>query len=136
MTAQSDRGPTQRQLRVGEEIRHALAWILERGDFRDPELAETRVTVTEVRVSPDLRNATVFVTPLGGLGDSGALLEALGRASGFLRGQLGRRLRTRFTPALSFAADDSFDHARRIDEVLRRPDVRRDLDGESEDDGA
>ncbi|MEX2644226.1 MAG: 30S ribosome-binding factor RbfA [Acetobacterales bacterium] len=135
MTAQSDRGPTQRQLRVGEEIRHALAWILERGDFRDPDLAEARVTVTEVRVSPDLRNATVFVTPLGGLGDITALLEALGRASGFLRTQLARRLRTRVTPALSFAADNSFDHAQRIDDALRRADVRRDLAREDDDDG-
>lgn len=136
MAAHPERGPTQRQLRVGEEIRHALAWMFERGDFRDPELADARLTVTEVRVSPDLRNATVYVTPLGGHGDRAALLDALTRASGYLRGQLGKRLRTKFTPMLAFAEDTSFDHARRIDEVLRRPDVRRDLDAGPDDDGA
>ncbi len=136
MTAHPHRGPTQRQLRVGEEIRHALAEVMERGDFRDPALTDARVTVTEVRVSPDLRNATVFVTPLGGIGDRAVLLEALNRAAGFLRGQLGRRIRTKFTPALTFTADTSFDHAERIDAALRRPDVSRDLGADDGGDGA
>ena len=136
MTAHSDRGPTQRQLRVGEEIRHALAEVLERGDFRDPALTDALVTVTEVRVSPDLRNATVFVTPLGGIGDLTVLLNGLKRAAGFLRTQLGRRIRTKFTPALNFTADTRFDHAERIDAALRRPEVRRDLGADDGGDGA
>jgi ribosome-binding factor A len=139
MTAHPHRGPSQRQLRVGEEIRHALAAVMDRGEFRDPALANARVTVTEVRISPDLRNATVFITPLGGLGDRTAMLDALNRAAKFLRGQLGQRIRTRFTPALTFVADTSFDHAEQIDAALRRPDVKRDLGtraADGDDDGA
>lgn len=120
--------PSQRQLRVGEELRHALARILGRDGLRDPELAETAFTVTEVRVSPDLKSATVFVTPLGG-----AALEpaaaALNRASAYLRGQLAREIDLRHVPRLAFEADRSFDAAERIASILERPTVRRDLTG-------
>lgn len=123
------KGPTQRQLRVGEEVRHALAWILERGELREPVLAQTAVTVTEVRVSPDLKHATCFVTPLGG-GDEAAVREvvaALSRASGFLRHEVARQVKLKFTPNLHFLHDTSFDVAGHIGELLNRPEVARDL---------
>ena len=121
------RAPSQRQLRVGEEVRHVLSALFRRGDFRDPALQTLNVTVTEVRLSPDLRNATVFVTPLGGeqLGDT---VAALRRASAFLRGQVARDLQLRFAPNLSFEADVSFEVASRIDTLLNLPEVARDLE--------
>ena len=124
--------PSQRRLRVGEEIRHALAAILARGELRDPDLAGVSITVAEVRVSPDLRHASAFVAPLGG-GDSATLVKALTRASGYLRTELAKRVRLRAAPTLSFLPDASFDYASRIDRVLNQPDVRRDMrrDGES-----
>jgi len=115
-----------RQLRVGEEIRHCLAEIFGRGDLHDPELAGVSLTVTEVRISPDLRNATAFVLPFGG-GDIDAALAALGRAAPYLRSRIGKQLRLRYLPTLSFRRDPSFDTATRIDEILRSPDVARDL---------
>lgn len=118
--------PSQRQLRVGEEIRHALALIFERGDFRDPDLASTHVTVTEVRASPDLRHMTVFVTPLGG-GDAGPLLAALKRAAPYLRGQVAKAVRTRYAPDLVFRADTTIDAAARIEALFHSPEVQRDL---------
>ena len=118
--------PSQRQLRVGEEIRHALADLFRRGDFHDPELAELNVTVTEVRISPDLRNATAFVTPLGG-GPMDETLTALRRAAPFLRGQIARVINLRHAPTLSFEADTSFDYAGRIDAILHSPAVARDV---------
>ncbi|WP_448203738.1 30S ribosome-binding factor RbfA [Azospirillum sp. sgz302134] len=118
--------PSQRQLRVGEEIRHALAEVLQRGDFHDPELAELNVTVTEVRISPDLRNATAFVTPLGG-GAMDETLAALRRAAPFLRGQIARAINLRYAPTLSFEGDTSFEYAGRIDAILHSPAVARDL---------
>ncbi len=127
MTAKSNRGPSQRQLRVGEEIRHVLAAILARGAARDPALADTNLTVTEVRVSPDMKNATAFVVPLGGAG-TGATVAALNRAAGFLRTQIGREMTLRHVPRLAFEADRSFDEAGRVNEILARPRVRRDLE--------
>lgn len=118
--------PSQRQLRVGEEIRHAMSAILARGDLRDPVLAGQSITVSEVRVSPDLKNATCFVIPLGGV-DMGEVVAALKRAAAFLRGQLAREVQLRHVPGLQFQADLSFDEAGRIDSVLRRPEVARDL---------
>ncbi|MDQ2104156.1 30S ribosome-binding factor RbfA [Azospirillum isscasi] len=118
--------PSQRQLRVGEEIRHALADLFRRGDFHDPELADLNVTVTEVRISPDLRNATAFVTPLGG-GHMDETLSALRRAAPFLRGQIARAINLRHAPTLSFEADTSFDYAGRIDAILHSPAVARDV---------
>lgn len=122
--------PSQRQLRVGEELRHALARIFERGALRDPALSGTAITVTEVRVSPDLKHATAFVMPLGGahLAD---VLAGLGRSAGYLRREVTKEVRLRLAPDLVFAADTSFDHASRIDRLLRQPDVERDLGPEA-----
>ena len=120
------KAPTQRQLRVGEEIRHVLAAVFLRGEFRDPELANEHVTVTEVRVSPDLRNATAFVARLGRT-DIEALLPALKRAAVYLRGQVAHEMRLRVAPNLSFQADTTLEHAMHIDRLMRQPEVARDL---------
>lgn len=125
------KAPSQRQLRVGEELRHVLANIIERGDIRDPDLAGRVITVTEVRISPDLKNATVFVVPLGG-GDCGPVLAGLKRARPFLRHEIARMMELRAVPNLSFEPDTSFDEASKIDALLRSPDVRRDLVGDAE----
>ena len=119
------KAPTQRQLRVGEEIRHALSEILRRAAFRDTELANMAITVTEVRVSPDLRNATVFVLPLEG--DAAPMVAGLNRATGYLRGQLARAVQLKYLPALNFVFDKSFDEASRIESIMHRPEVARDL---------
>lgn len=134
----SVKGPTQRQLRVGEEVRHALAWVLERGDLRDPALAKTPITVTEVRVSPDMKNATCFVTPLGG-GTPEAVKEvvdALERAKKFLRHQVANTVELKHTPTLNFLHDISFDEASHIDSLLHRPEVARDLVSSHDDEDA
>ena len=115
-----------RQQRVGEEIRHALANILLRGELRDPVLSAASVTISEVSVSPDLKNATVYVMPLGGKSIS-EVLAALGRAAVFLRRQLARVVRLRHIPQLRFRTDCSFDSADRIEQIFRRPEVARDL---------
>lgn len=115
-----------RQLRVGEELRHILAEILMRGDLRDPDLIGRSITVSEVRVSPDMRNATAFVLPLGG-GDEDVVVAALGRAATFLRNEVGRKLHLKYLPNLSFLRDTSFDTARDIDKLLADPAVARDL---------
>lgn len=118
---------SQRQLRVGELIRHALVDALTRGAVRDPGLSGAPVTVTEVRVSPDLRNATVFVLPLGGAGTDEAL-AALRRAAPYLRRLVGEAVTMKYLPSLSFQADTAFDHGARLDRLLRSDDVRRDLE--------
>jgi ribosome-binding factor A len=120
------KAPTQRQLRVGEEIRHLLAGVFTRREFRDPDLAGALVTVTEVRISPDLRHATVFVTRLG-RSDVGALLPNLARVAPYLRGIIAKSLRLRVAPELSFQPDTSIDYAQHVSELLHRPDVSRDL---------
>ena len=124
----------QRPLRVGEELRHALAEIFNRGDVRDPDLADVSLTITEVRVSPDLKNATAFVLPLAGRNAQG-VLAALERCAPYLRGQLARMVRLRYAPRLGFRLDDSFDRAGRIDQLLRQPRVAADLDHDDEPDG-
>ncbi len=123
MARSSTRGgsPTQRQLRVGELLRHALADILFRGDIHDERLAGAPATVTEVRVSPDLRHAKAFVMPLGGEG-SHEILEALEDSATYLRGQISRQVTLKFSPRLSFELDTSFDHAAKIDGLLRGTD--------------
>ncbi len=119
-------GPTQRQLRAGELVRHALVEILREEDFADPALTGVSVTVTEVRVSPDLRHATVFVEPLGGV-HAPEVVEGLNRHSKFLRGRLGHAIDLRFTPDLKFLHDESFDEAARMSRLFDDPKVRRDL---------
>lgn len=128
------KGPSQRQLRVAEEIRHALAQIFERAELRDPVLTERPITVTEVRVSPDLKNATAFVVPLGGGKEAETkLIEALIRASSHLRALVAQQMNLKFAPRISFRRDESFDEADKIEAILRSPDVRRDLDGDAPD---
>jgi ribosome-binding factor A len=119
-------GPSQRQLRVAEEIRHVLAGLFERRDFRDPELAAAQVTVTEVRIGPDLKHAIVFVSRLGRR-DIDALLPVLKRAAPYLRSQVAHALRLRLAPELSFHPDHALEHAMEIDRLLHRPEVERDL---------
>ena len=119
-------GPSQRQLRVAEEIRHVLAGLFERRDFRDPELADAEITVTEVRVGPDLKHAVAFISRLG-RSDVDALLPALQRATSFLRGQVARALRLKFAPELTFQPDHALDYAAKIDRLLHIPGVARDL---------
>jgi ribosome-binding factor A len=117
---------SQRQLRVGELLRHVLVEILGRGELRDPDLAGASVTVTEVRVSPDLRNATAFVMPLGG-SRTEEIVAALGRATPYLRRMIGQSVAMKHNPALSFVADQAFDEGSRIESILRSPAVSRDL---------
>lgn len=118
--------PSQRQLRVGEELRHALAWMIERGEVHEPAVQSTPLTITEVRISPDLKNATAYVMPLGG-GDASDVLDALNRAKSFLRHQIGKKVRLKFVPRLHFVEDETFDEASHIDSLLNDPFVKRDL---------
>ena len=119
-------GPTQRQLRVAEEIRHVLAGIFARHEFRDPELAKAEITVTEVRISPDLRNATVFVARLG-RSDVALLIPAMTRAAAYLRGQVAHALKLRRVPELSFQPDNALEYAMKIDRLMHQPEIARDL---------
>lgn len=117
---------TQRQLRVGETLRHALVQVLARGEIRDPDLHDVSVTVTEVRISPDLKNATAFVMPLGGEGIE-TVVKALNRAAPFLRRSLAQQVTTRYLPRLGFVVDTAFEHSQHIDEILHSPEVASDL---------
>jgi ribosome-binding factor A len=132
-------GPSQRQLRVGEALRHALADILFRNEIQDPELAGVSVTITQVKPSPDMRYCTVYCEPLGGE-NAEIVIKALNRHKGFLRGEMGHRLTMKFTPELRFVEDASFAEALKIDSILRSERVSRDLaapdgeDGDSEED--
>ena len=119
--------PTQRQLRVAEEIRHVLAGVFARNEFRDPDLATAVITVTEVRISPDLKRATAFVARLGRT-DVDALLPALKRAAPYLRGQLAHALRLRVAPDISFQPDHTLEEATKINRLLHAPEVARDLE--------
>ncbi len=123
-------GPSQRQLRAGELIRHALVDILAREEFRDPQLQGVSVTIGEVRTSPDLKHATVFCSPLVGSTDADAVAEALSRASGFIRGKLGRSIDMKFTPQLKFLADTSYDSASAMDRLLDEVAHREGFDEE------
>src|SRR5512132_2311036 len=122
-----DRPVGQRQLRVGEELRHALARILERGEVRDPLLATVAITVTEVRLSPALRQAMVFVMPLGGRAET-SVVRALTRARGFLRRRIAQSVYLKFVPDLAFRVDRSFEQADRITRILRDPAVAGDIE--------
>lgn len=119
-------GPSQRQLRVGEEIRHVLSDVLLRTEFHDPDLAKAHFTISEVRMSPDLKHALVFATVLGQK-DIRPLLPALMRVAPFLRAQIAPRLGLRVTPDLRFAADEALDEATKINRLLHSPEVARDL---------
>ena len=124
-------GKSVRLLRVGEQVRHALSEVLMRGDVHDEVLASHSVSVTEVRMSPDLRHATVFVKPLLGA-DEGEVMKALKRNVRYLKGEVARRVNTKYAAHLKFLADESFDEGSHIDALLRAPKVARDL-GENEE---
>jgi ribosome-binding factor A len=119
-------GGSQRQLRVGELIRHELAAMLSRGDVHDPVIEAHMITVPEVRMSPDLRLATIYIMPLGGR-DEKDVLEALERSARYVRGEIARRVNLKFAPEIRFRIDERFDEAERIEKLLRTPDVQRDL---------
>jgi ribosome-binding factor A len=129
-----DLGPSQRQLRVGEMLRHALADILRRNDIQDPELDGVSVTITQVKPSPDMRYATVYCEPLGGRNGK-QIVTALNRHKGFLRGEMGKLISTKFTPDLRFVEDESFAEAEKIETILKSERVSRDLAPPGEEDG-
>lgn len=127
-------GPSQRQLRVAEEVRHALAQMFERRDFRDPDLWEARVTVTEVRASPDLKHMTAFVSGLG-RDVPPEVFAALKRAHAEVRSHVAKSVRLKFAPDVHFQPDTALDYAMRMDALLRQPAVRRDLEAKPEGEG-
>ena len=127
MADAKDQERSVRTLRVGEAVRHALADILQRGEVHDDVLARTTVSVTEVRMSPDLRHATAFVKPLLGR-DEEAVLKALRTNTAFLQSEVARRVNGKYAAKLKFIADESFDEGSHIDKLLRAPKVARDLD--------
>lgn len=123
--------PSQRQLRAGELIRHALAEILARGEVHDPVIENHVITVPEVRMTPDLRLATIYVMPLAGR-DADEVVAAFERNKRFLRGELAHRVSMKFAPEIRFRIDERFEEAERIAKLLRTPDVQRDLDKDDE----
>jgi ribosome-binding factor A len=126
--------PSQRQLRVGEQVRHALTEVLQRGEVRDPVLEGAVLSVNEVRMSPDLKIATAYVSALGKT-DMQPVIKALAANAKFIRGRVGPALRQmKFMPQFRFRADTSFDNFSKIDELLRSPEVARDLDHDDEED--
>jgi ribosome-binding factor A len=127
------RGPSQRQLRAGELVRHALAELLARGEVHDPVIQGHMITVPEVRMTADLRLATIYIMPLGGR-DESEVLEALNRNKRYLRGEIARRINLKFAPDIRFRIDERFDEAERIERLLRSPEVKRDLTPPGSDD--
>ena len=121
-----NREPSQRQLRVGELVRHELASLLVRGEIHEPILESVTVTVSEVKVSPDLKKATAYIVPLGGAHQV-EVLAALGRARKFIRGCVGHQVGLKYAPEISFEADTSFDYSDKIEAILHSPAVERDL---------
>ncbi|MBZ9844390.1 30S ribosome-binding factor RbfA [Mesorhizobium sp. B2-9-1] len=127
-------GPSQRMLRVGEQVRHALSETLQRGEIIDPVIENSVVSVSEVRMSPDLKIATAFVSPLGA-GDDGAVIEALNRHAKFIRGRVSGALRQmKYMPEFRFRLDTSFDNFAKINELLKSPEVARDLGDDKNND--
>lgn len=126
-----EKGPSQRQLRVGEMLRHALSQILVRGDIRDPDLEGVSVTITQVKPSGDMRHATVFCEPLGGK-NADKIIKALNRHKAFIRGEMGHMITLKFTPELRFIEDDSFAEAEKIENLLKSERVARDLAAKAE----
>jgi ribosome-binding factor A len=127
-------GPSQRQLRVGEVLRHAISGILIRGEVRDPDLEGVSVTISQVTPTPDMRHALIYCEPLGGR-NADRVIAALNRHRGFLRGRLGHTIRLKFTPELRFVEDQSFAEAEKIETILKSAKVQRDLKAGSEDEG-
>lgn len=135
MARSTDKGPSQRQLRVGEQVRHALSDIVQRGEIRDDVLESTVLSISEVRMSPDLKIATAFVSPLGAADDE-AVIKALAKNAKFIRGRVSGALRQmKYMPEFRFRLDTSFDNMARIDQLLRSPEVARDLDNEESGEG-
>ncbi|PKA43929.1 30S ribosome-binding factor RbfA [Rhizobium sullae] len=125
--------PSQRMLRVGEQVRAAITQVLQRGEVRDDVIEKTVISISEVRMSPDLKIATAYVTPLG-VSDHGAIIDALNRNARYIRGRLGPQLRQmKYMPEVRFRDDTSFDNYKKIDELLRSPEVQRDLDDDTEE---
>ncbi|RDJ16924.1 30S ribosome-binding factor RbfA [Rhizobium grahamii] len=126
--------PSQRMLRVGEQVRAAITQVLQRGEVRDDVIEKTVISISEVRMSPDLKIATAYVTPLG-VTDHDAVIAALNRNAKYIRGRLGSQLRQmKYMPEVRFRDDTSFDNYKKIDELLRSPEVQRDLDhGDTEE---
>lgn len=120
------KSPSQRQLRVGELLRHALAELFARGDLRDPDLIDATITVAEVTIGADLKSATAYVMPLGG-GDAQAVTDALNRSRKYIRGQIARQVTLKFIPDISFELDRTFDYSDKIDSLLHTPHVSQDL---------
>jgi ribosome-binding factor A len=134
MSRSPSSGPSQRQLRVGEQVRHALSDILQRGEILDPLLETAVISVSEVRMSPDLKIATAFISPLGA-GDGQAIIKALAQHAKFIRGRVSGALRQmKYMPEFRFRLDTSFDNMSKIDELLRSPSVARDLDADNDKD--
>jgi ribosome-binding factor A len=129
---ESGTGPSQRALRAGEVIRHAIAEILSRGEVHDPVIQAHLITVPEVRMSADLKLATIYVMPLGGR-DEKEVLAALERNKRFLRGEIAQRVNLKFAPDIRFRIDERFDEAERIEKLLHTPRVQRDLKGGDDD---
>lgn len=132
MTRATSSAPSQRMLRVGEQVRAAITQVLQRGEVRDPLIEKTVISISEVRMSPDLKHATAYVTPLG-VSDHNAVIEALNKHAKYIRGRLGPQLRQmKYMPDVRFRDDTSFDNYQKIDELLRSPEVARDLDDTDE----
>ena len=134
MSKSTTSGPSQRQLRVGEQVRHALAEVLSRGEIRDDLIETTVISVSEVRMSPDLKIATAFVSPLGAKDDD-AVIKALARNAKFIRGRVSGALRQmKYMPEFRFRLDTSYDNMAKIDQLLRSPEVARDLSDDEQED--
>jgi ribosome-binding factor A len=123
------KGPSQRQLRVGETIRHALAELLVRGEIHDDTIASHVITVTEVRMSPDLKMATAYIMPLGGA-DLKSVLAALEKNRKFIRSEVAHAVNLKFAPDIRFREDETFEEAMRIERLLHSPKVRQDIEKE------
>lgn len=133
MSKATSSAPSQRMLRVGEQVRAAITQVLQRGEVRDPLIEKTVIAISEVRMSPDLKIATAYVTPLG-VPNHAEVIEALNRHAKYIRGRLGPQLRQmKYMPDVRFRDDTSFDNYQKIDALLRSPEVSRDLDQTSED---
>ncbi|MEN9894562.1 MAG: hypothetical protein RIR97_414 [Pseudomonadota bacterium] len=127
MTKSTSSAPSQRMLRVGEQVRAALTQVLQRGDIRDPLIEKTVISISEVRMSPDLKIGTAYVTPLG-VADHQGIIDALNKNAKYIRGRLSPILRQmKYMPEVRFRDDTSFDNYKKIDDLLRSPDVMRDL---------